>query len=442
MFQSCVSFTQVETCQEKIITLELKDPITNAPLSEEQLAAAKLAETTTISPSDDENSSIITVRSNASNNESMVRLHLANEDGEIGSDAQCGGTLGGSFLTAVQHHQPANVIDASDGMQTIVEVVNPLISGQGYANKIAVGRSNDDSSYPSFDPSDVANVSAEVEAAAAAHFDSLDAYTASELSLSDKMKNVLKELVRNERVRLSFSQSISEGEDSDSEQNDTDDDANEPLRHDSSDDESAVPISPSMQVAAPVTEENGNEAVIAQLNIVDEQSDSGNNDDIKNANIIDDDEDDFIYKNPNFLMAGDEIDASTSAQQSATTNVAARNQRDEKLKEKLLAELNVQPSGTDENRDEHLDKNPPTPPPIPPTPTSTTTKTTVTTKTATSHTQSTNDPDDDEDESSISVQEAIPSVPTSTIETSSKSDSISSTGSNKRKKRKSKARKK
>ncbi|XP_055300025.1 protein lap4-like isoform X17 [Sitodiplosis mosellana] len=410
--------TEVETCQEKIITLELKDPITNATLTEEQLMAAKLPDTT-ISPSDDENSSIITVRSNASNNnnESVVRLHLATEDNANVGEGQSGSGGGGSFLTAVQHHQPSNVIDAAEStMQTIVEVVNPLISGQGYANTIAVGGSNDDGSYPSFDPTNDDGNVAEVM-----NYDSLDVYkTASELSLSDKMKNVLQELVKNERVRLSFSQSISEVEDSDSEQNDTDDDANEPLRHDSSDDDkSVVPISPSNQATA--TEENGNAAavaaaaaaaaeaaaVIAQLNIVDTvASDSGNNDDIKNANIIDDD---FIYKNPNFLMAGDEMDACTSQQQAIV-----RNERDEKLKEKLLAELNVQPSGTDD-----------------------------TTRPEADQIASTNDAEGEE-ESSISIHEEIPSMPTSPTETSSKSDSISltGTGAGKRKKRKNKGRKK
>lgn len=397
--------------------MELKDPITNATLTEEQLMAAKLPDAT-ISPSDDENSSIITVRSNVSNNnnnESVVRLHLATEDNENASNVQSGGISGGgSFLTAVQHHQPSNVIDVTEStMQTIVEVVNPLISGQGYANTIAVGGSNDDGSYPSFDPTnDDGNV-------AEMNYDSLDVYnTASELSLSDKMKNVLQELVKNERVRLSFSQSISEGEDSDSEQNDTDDDANEPLRHDSSDDdESVVPISLVNQ--ATVTEENGNAAaaaaaaaeaaaVIAQLNIVDTvASDSGNNDDIKNANIIDDD---FIYKNPNFLMAGDEMDASTSQNQNIV-----RNERDEKLKEKLLAELNVQPLATIEMGSTF----------------------------ETEKIVNTND-GDAEEESSISIHEEVPLTPTSPTETSSKSDSISSTGTGagKRKKRKNKGRKK
>lgn len=369
---------------------------------------------TTISPSDDENSSIITVRSNASNNDSMVRLHLATEHAENIGDAQNsggGGSMVGSFLTAVQHHQPSNFIDGNEGMQTIVEVVNPLISGQGYANTIAVGRSSD-GTYPSFDVNDDGNV-------AETNQDSLDLYnTASELSLSDRMKNVLQELVKNERVRLSFSQSISEGDDSDSEQNDTDDDANEPLQNDSSDDdESAIPISSSIRL--PATEENGNasaaaaiavdvaDAVIAQLNIVDSELDdrAGNNDDIKNANIIDDD---FIYTNPNFLMASDEIDASSSQPSTVTT----RNERDEKLKEKLLAELNVQPSNSNESKFEKI----------------------VTIA------ESTNEPD--EEESSISIHEESTSAPLSPTETSSKSDSISSTGSGKRKKRKSKARRK
>lgn len=386
--------------------MELKDPITNAPLTEEQLLTAKIPDTT-ITPSDDENSSIITVRSNASNNDSMIRLHLATEDdGNDGVEAQTG--LAGSYLTAVQHHQASSSSPSSGdaAMQTIVEVVNPLISGQGRANTIAVGHS-DGTSYPSFDPNDEAAIAA---AMAEANFDSFDTYnTASELSLSDRMKNVLQELVKNERVRLSFSQSISEGdEDSDSEQNDTDDDANEPLKHDSSDDESTVPsaimpTTPTTAIAddevAPVTEENGNAAL-----------DSGNNDDdIKNANIIDDV--DFIYKNPNFLMAGDEI-ATTSQPPSVQ-----RNERDEKLKEKLLSELKVQPSGSDEAWTKDTVKITPT------------------------ATESTNDPNDEE-ESSISIQEEAPKTPTSPTEPSSKSDSISLTGSGKRKKRKNRQKRK
>lgn len=371
--------------------------------------AAKLPDTP-ISPSDDENSSIITVRSNASNNnDSVVRLHLDTaEDNENNADTVQSASVG-SFLTLQpsSSSSTATVIDANNDdstMQTIVEVVNPLISGQGYANTIAVGRSNDESSYPSFDVNDDDNV-------AETNYDSLDTYnTASELSLSDKMKNVLQELVKNERVRLSFSQSISEGEDSDSEQNDTDDDANEPLKHDSSDDESATPINapPTANDERTTEEANGN-AVIAQLSSVDTNSNS-NNDDIQNANV-----DDFIYKNPNFLMADDEIDTAANTSQQIT---GTRNERDEKLKEKLLAELNVQPSTTISIATTIMDK----------------------TKSDVDKTESTNiEPDDEES----SIHDEIPSTPTSPIETSSKSDSIQSTGSaGKRKKRKNKARKK
>lgn len=405
--------------------------------------AAKLAETI-ITPSDDENSSIITVRSNASNNDSMVRLHLADSNGSgtgvalagtgavATAEVQSGPT--GSYLTAVQHHQVSSSdVDANTDMQTIVEVVNPLIAGQGYANTIAVGHHSGggdvDGANPSFDPSIYA---------AESNYDSLDAYkTASEMSLSDKMKNVLQELVKNERVRLSFSQSLSDGDgDSDSEQNDTDNDANEPLKHDSSDDESTVPpasaaITVSTEtateapmvitaietaaatVAAPVAEENGN-AVIAQLNIVDEHHDSSNND--KNANIIDND---FIFQNPNFV---DEIDVRTVPQSSSV-----RNERNEKLKEKLLSELEVQPSGSESSSSKHSVKVKP----ITATPTALTAPVVVVP-------ESTNQPDDEES----SIHDDVPTTPTSLTEASSKSDSISSTGSNKRKKRKNRPRKK
>lgn len=413
--------------------MELKDPITNATLTEEQLSAAKLPETP-ISPSDDENSSIITVRSNISNsNESSpLRLHLAvdadaNENVANASEAQSGSTFG-TFLTTVQRERVpiANLMDEVDqNMQTIVEVVNPLISGDGYANKIAVGRSND---YPSFDESEH---QALIDAGTGAgEFDSYDVYnTASELSLSDRMKNVLQELVENERVKLNFSQSISESdnEDSDFGKNDTDDDENEPFSHD---DDTDINININRTA---ITEENGNAVVITTF---DKRPDiggrggdrvvvAGNTDNASaNANVADDRKNAnvFIYQNPNFLMADDEMDASTS-QQITTVPHSERNEREQKLKEKLLSELNVQPS----------------------------------TITETVAIESTNVIDEkgaanvgaeeeEEEESSISVQEDIPSVPTTPTEVSSKSNSSNSnsaaTGNSKRRKRKNKAKKK
>lgn len=77
-------------------------------------------------------------------------------------------------------------------LQTIVEVVNPLLSGDGTATEIAIGRTNDDTSLPSFDDDDEHD----------------GVVYRREISLNDKMKNVLKELKENEKVRLSLSRSM------------------------------------------------------------------------------------------------------------------------------------------------------------------------------------------------------------------------------------------
>jgi hypothetical protein len=84
----------------------------------------------------------------------------------------------------------ANSTPQTRTLETIVEVVNPILVGDGIAQEIAVGRvANDDLSLPSFNVDD-------------------DDEEELELSLSDKMKNVLKELRENEKVRLSWSRSM------------------------------------------------------------------------------------------------------------------------------------------------------------------------------------------------------------------------------------------
>jgi hypothetical protein len=84
--------------------------------------------------------------------------------------------------------------DEHSTLQTIVEVVNPLLVGDGTANEIAIGRTSDDTSLPtSFDDECDEGVTYRRE-----------------LSLNDKMKSVLKELKENEKVRLSLSRSMEE----------------------------------------------------------------------------------------------------------------------------------------------------------------------------------------------------------------------------------------
>ncbi|GAB0093094.1 hypothetical protein DMENIID0001_081530 [Sergentomyia squamirostris] len=155
--------TEVETCQEKIISIELQDPM----------------RTPAATPSDEDNPSIVTVQCRSET--ATGPLEFVIRPSVDATDARL-------------HYTP---------MQTIVEVVNPLLGGDGAANTITVGRSTDD--YPSLDEE-------------TAEFEANERY---ELSLNDKMKNVLQELLENEKVKLNRSRSMTE---SDNELNPDDDD--------------------------------------------------------------------------------------------------------------------------------------------------------------------------------------------------------------------------
>lgn len=352
--------------------MELQDPITNTTIDEQQLAAAAalIQPTTMISPSDEENSSIITVRSNGSGSASAaatdiaanaLQLHLiADDDNNTVSDVDAPGV--GSFVSTTRSEplqQVSSTASATQPLQTIVEVVNPLITGEGYANRIAVGHTSDPT-YPSFDASDNGNVADD-------EYDSFNAYHPSnELSLNDKMKNVLQELVTNERVRLSFSQSITEDDEEDSDDenhNDTDDDEHEPLQLDEFDGGAIAAMQSSLEpngnigqgeviarvissLPADTFDTRGDTINIESIAITtsDQPSDEcvATNKDIKNANVVVqqhksdavlDVDDNIVYENPNFLAASCENDEISRRLQT--------NERNEKLKEKLLSELNI-----------------------------------------------------------------------------------------------------
>lgn len=358
--------------------MELQDPITNTAIDEQRLAAASasIQPTTTISPSDDENSSIITVRSNGSGSTAVggviadtignvLQLHLAAHDDDNSGDSNrtisnIEKPVVGSFVSASrsEYIQQVSPTDAGQPLQTIVEVVNPLITGEGYANRIAVGHTFDPT-YPSFDASDNGNIADD-------EYDSFNAYNPNDgLSLNDKMKNVLQELVTNERVRLSFSQSITEDDDEESDDanpDDTDDDEHEPLQLDEFDngatvaDQSLLELNGNVgtvEVIARVISSlsastvDTSDAINAKTIIaagIDEPSDESiaSNKDIKNANVVVqqherdpmiDVDDNIVYENPNFLAASCEIDE--------TSRRLHTNERNEKLKEKLLSELNI-----------------------------------------------------------------------------------------------------
>lgn len=111
--------------------------------------------------------------------------------------------------------------NSSVPLQTIVEVINPILCGDGTANNITIGRSNDDFSYQSYDGEQYQQHDYQ------RGYDDDDEYEVVqrrrlngggrsgggfELSINDKMKNVLKELKSNERVRRSLSRSMEDEE--------------------------------------------------------------------------------------------------------------------------------------------------------------------------------------------------------------------------------------
>lgn len=142
----------------------------------------------------DDNQSVVTVRAN--HTEEMLILNPTDDEDFVNANVFV------KFTPSVIDGRPPS------NLQTIVEVVNPMLSGDGTATEIAIGRTNDDASLPSFD----------IGGEADADDDEHDGVVLRrELSLNDKMKNVLKELKENEKVRLSLSRSMDEEEDSEEE---------------------------------------------------------------------------------------------------------------------------------------------------------------------------------------------------------------------------------
>lgn len=192
----CFSFNlQVETCHEKIISLELEDPKSlespTTPTTEDFIHAhvqQRLQFTSDDSDNEGDSHSMVTVYANSS--EDTLVLNPTDPDDFVNANVFV------KYTPGIIEGRPIS------NLQTIVEVVNPMLSGDGTATEIAIGRTKDDASLPSFDDEDDED-------------DEHDGVVyRRELSLNDKMKDVLAELKSNEKVRLSLSRS-KDGEDDD-----------------------------------------------------------------------------------------------------------------------------------------------------------------------------------------------------------------------------------
>lgn len=277
----------METCQEKIISLELQDP------NEMQ-----------ITPSDEDSSSIITVRSNAEN------VTFTVDDEALTTPSKLN-----TFMLQHHHHHHPNTVGTvgSSTMQTIVEVVNPVISGDGSANKITIGRSSD-CQYSSLDDGDD-------------DADDDDTDGRHELSLSDKMKNVLQELLEDDRVKMNLSRSlIGKAVDIDI---DDDEDLDEFI--DQENRTTNGNFNKSFPTHLMSDELDANKNVCRDDDTADDGTEDG-----KNSNL----DDCHVYINPSAEVYFNESFSPTNEKLS---------EEDEKLKEKLLSELHVDEMRTANN---------------------------------------------------------------------------------------------
>lgn len=184
---------QVETCQEKIFSLELEDPkslespMTPTTTPIEQFMSSlqssndieQQQQQQNSADESDDNHSMVTVCPN--NTDDTLILHPTDPSDYINANVNT-------------RMSSDDDIDYANQINTIVQVVNPLLVGDGVATEIAIGHAEN---FSSFDMSDNDGVTYRRNV---------------ELSLNDKMKNVLKELKQNEKVRLSLSRSMEEEE--------------------------------------------------------------------------------------------------------------------------------------------------------------------------------------------------------------------------------------
>ncbi|XP_038117305.1 protein lap4 isoform X4 [Culex quinquefasciatus] len=175
--------TEVETMRERIIMLELEEPSSGS--SERPLPAQK---------SLDQDDS-----TEAADDVSLEEDHVDH---------------GGPFDEEDEDEDEVNPL------QTIVEVVNPALSGgNGQINDIIVGRFNDDCGVGGGDDSFVSSAGGYGEGSSRFGYEE-----GRYVSINDKMKNVLRELKQNEKVRLNLSKSMTEEERAEQEEEEEEED--------------------------------------------------------------------------------------------------------------------------------------------------------------------------------------------------------------------------
>ncbi|XP_016977428.2 protein lap4 isoform X11 [Drosophila rhopaloa] len=212
--------TEVETCKERIISLELQVPETEEGTLDEtqpplELGADDFEDNAAKEDEDDfddyddedeeeeDTASIVTVQAN---NEKLFLRHDSDGYGPSSIESVASGKVRIKPTPLSLHQTLAKET-------TIVEVLNPVIGGDGSARTIHV------SGGLPFDPEDFEQGAVAVLRSETFVLPGATGGGRSELSLNAKMKTVLEELLENERVKLNLQKSL-EGEEEDEDDED------------------------------------------------------------------------------------------------------------------------------------------------------------------------------------------------------------------------------
>lgn len=366
---------QVETCHEKIISLELlhHDTAGDALTSD----ADDTADDADIGDDDDGHTStgssapasFVTVLRQQQPNERQLGPHQRTNSGGSGSSS--------SYSSSSTSHTTTSSASTTI-LQTIVEVVNPVMHDSvtdGRARSLAVGDgAAGAAAYPSFGMSlseqdaqsmeyhgnaeddDYEDVVDEAIATVATY----DAYgddDSYEPSLNDKMRNVLQELLTNERVQLNWSRSLIEVDEEDEDELDAADEF-EQFGDDSETNGNVITGNGCAPDAVPPNKRQAD----GVDNDDDDDVDSNKNFELlerecANAADTDADADDAancrVYRNPNadVNFANDDPITVAKATTTTTAGTVTPSTSDELLKHRLLAQLEVLHEGDGDGDD-------------------------------------------------------------------------------------------
>ncbi|XP_023165988.2 protein lap4 isoform X5 [Drosophila hydei] len=203
--------TEVETCKERIISLELQVPEGDEGTLDETQPPLELQADDDFDDDDyddddddedeeEDTASIVTVQAN---NEKLFLRHDADSYGPSSIESVSSGKVRIKATPLTMHQTLAKET-------TIVEVLNPVIGGDGSARTIQVSGA----------PFDIDELEEGATSLLRSETFVLPTGGKSELSLNAKMKNVLEELLENERVKLNLQKSLEEQSDNENDEED------------------------------------------------------------------------------------------------------------------------------------------------------------------------------------------------------------------------------